>query len=90
MNHTKFTYDQFFGSVKQARGQNAMSIQSSDDILVWDAPDGSGAGCVAQVFRFTLNNKESGTETKSSNLAVANVQVREGKRMLVELTEVTA
>lgn len=89
MNHTRFTHDQFLDSLKKARGKNSMSAQASDEVLAWNAPDGLGAGCVAQLLRFTLTDKASGAETKSSNLAVANVQVREGKRMLVELTEVS-
>src|SRR4051794_37021137 len=88
MNHTRFTHDQFLDSVKQARANKSMSVQASDEVQVWNAPDGSGAGCVAQLSRFTLTDKSSGTETKSLNLTVANVQVREGKRMLVELTGV--
>jgi hypothetical protein len=88
MNHTRFTHDQYLDMVKQARGNNSMSLQASDEVLAWNAPDGSGAGCVAQLLHLTLTDKANGTETKSSNLALANVLVREGKRMLVELTEV--
>lgn len=65
-----------------------MSVQASDEVHVWDAPDGSGAGCVAQLVRFTLTDKATGVENKALNLTLASVQVREGKRMLVELTEV--
>jgi hypothetical protein len=37
---------------------------------------------------FTIVNKESGDEVQASALTMANVQVREGKRVLVELSEV--
>ena len=56
---------------------------------VWDALDKSGAGCVALLSHFDTINKKSGeTTAKISTLATVNVQVRDGKRKMVELTEV--
>lgn len=67
---------------------NVTSFQSTRDIQSWDAPDGSGAGCVAQFARFTDTNKETGVVTETTTLLVANIQVVGGQRVLSELTEV--
>ncbi len=65
-----------------------MSVQSSDEITSWLAPNGSGSGCVSHMSHFTLASKATGAETKSTSLILSYVQVRDGKKMLVELTEV--
>lgn len=65
-----------------------MTLQASDELQTWNAADASGVGCVAQMTRFTLSDKASGKDTKMSSLTIANVQVCDGKRTLVELTEV--
>jgi hypothetical protein len=75
--------------VKNARDKDDMTLQSSDEITTWNAPDGSGGGCVAQMTHFTLRNKDTGVEIKSSSLILSNVKVREGVRVLAELTEVS-
>ncbi|KAF9875764.1 hypothetical protein CkaCkLH20_06696 [Colletotrichum karsti] len=87
-NHSRFTYDQFLDAITQGRMKDSMSIQSNDEIQAWDAPDGSGAGCVAHMSLFTLTDKQTNQAVKSSSLILANVQVRDGKRVLAELTEI--
>ncbi|KZL79220.1 hypothetical protein CI238_04289, partial [Colletotrichum incanum] len=88
INHGRFNYEEFMNAVTQARAKDNMSVQSNNEIQVWNAPDGSGGGCVAHMSHFTLTDKKSGQAVKSSSLTLANVQVRNGKRVLVELTEV--
>ncbi|GKT56356.1 hypothetical protein ColTof4_09098 [Colletotrichum tofieldiae] len=88
INHGRFDYQQFRDAVTQARAKDSMSVQSNNEIQAWNAPDGSGSGCVAHMSHFTLADKKSGQAVKSSSLTLANVQIRDGKRVLVELTEV--
>ncbi|KAI6762379.1 hypothetical protein HG530_008359 [Fusarium avenaceum] len=63
-------------------------VASTKDIQIWEATDGSGAGCVAQHMHFTDISKETGVGPKSSTLLIASVKVIDGKRKLVDLTEV--
>lgn len=71
------------------RVDNVASIDSTKDIQVWDAPDGSGAGCVSQLMHFTDTNKETGVGTKSSVLLIASIKIVDGQKVLVDLTEVS-
>ena len=75
------------GAVKQARARDVMTVQSNEELLTWEAPDGSG-GSVAQLGRWTRKDKTTGEELQFSNLLIANVQIRDGKKVLVEMTEV--
>jgi hypothetical protein len=75
-------------AILKFRVDNTTSIQSTRDIQIWEAPDGSGAGCVAQYMHFTDTNKETGVGTKSYTLLIASVKFIDGQRKLVDLTEV--
>lgn len=75
-------------AILKFRVDNTTKIQSTRDIQVWEAPEGSGAGCVAQYIHFTDTNKETGIGTNSSTLLIANIKVVDGQRKLVDLTEV--
>lgn len=88
INHDPFTRQTFLEAIRKFRVDNTTSVQSTRDIQVWDAPGGSGAGCVAQYMHFTDTNKETGVGTKSSTLLIANVKIIDGQRKLVDLTEV--
>ncbi|KAM5344915.1 hypothetical protein ACJ41O_010777 [Fusarium nematophilum] len=88
INHDQFTRQEFFETIKKFRRNTISSAQSTRDIQVWDAPDGSGAGCVSQFVRVNDTHKETGVVTEVSTLLVANIQVIGGQRMLFELTEV--
>ena len=88
LNHDQLSRQDFIEMVKKFRPLNVTSVQSSKEIQSWDAPDGSGGGCVAHLLYFKDTNKETGVSTESSSLLVANVQVIGGKRMLFCLTEV--
>jgi hypothetical protein len=76
-------------AIMKFRVDNVASIESTKDIQVWDAPDGSGAGCVSQLMHFTDTNKETGVGTKSSILLIASIKIIDGQKMLVDLTEVS-
>lgn len=67
---------------------NVTTIQSTKELQTWDAPDGSGGGCVAQLMHVMDTNKETGASPESSTLLVANVQVIGGRKMLFSVTEV--
>lgn len=88
INHDQFSRESFKDAITKFRVHSVTSFQSTRDIQTWDAPDGSGAGCVAQLAHFTDTHKETGDFTKTSTLLVANVQVVGGQRVLSELTEV--
>lgn len=64
-----------------------MTVQSNKELLTWEAPDGSG-GTVAQLASWAPKDKATGKEEKFSNLIIANVEVRDGKKLLVQLTGV--
>ncbi|KAM0208121.1 hypothetical protein ACHAQI_007130 [Fusarium lateritium] len=88
INHDQFTRQIFMEAVLKFRADNTATVQSTKDIQVWEAPDGSGAGCVVQHIHVTDTNKETGIGTKSSTLLVASIRVIDGQRKLVDLTEV--
>ncbi|SPJ92809.1 uncharacterized protein FTOL_13774 [Fusarium torulosum] len=88
INHGQFTRQTFMEAILKFRVDNTTKIQSTRDIQVWEAPEGSGAGCVAQYIHFTDTNKETGIGTNSSTLLIANIKVVDGQRKLVDLTEV--
>lgn len=88
INHDQFSWKDFFEAIKKFRVLNVTSVQSTRDIQSWDAPDGSGGGCVSQFVHFKDTHKETGVVTESSTLLVANVKVIDGQKMLFELTEV--
>lgn len=70
------------------RVDNKTTIHETKELQSWDSPDGSGAGCVSQFLRFTDSNKETGVGSTSSTLLIASIKVVNGRKMLVELTEV--
>ncbi|CAH0027756.1 unnamed protein product [Clonostachys rhizophaga] len=88
INHDQLGKAKYWGIIKAAREANYFAVQSNKEIHTWNAPDGLGGGCVAQLGYFTTTKKEDGTETVGSSLTLTNVHVRDGKRVLVELTEV--
>jgi hypothetical protein len=88
INHDQFSRQDLHEAIKKFRLLNLSSAQSTEDIQTWDAPDGSGAGCVSQFVHFKDIHKETGVVTESTTLLVANIQVIGGKRKLFELTEI--
>ncbi|KAJ4209672.1 hypothetical protein NW759_013319 [Fusarium solani] len=88
INQDQFSRQTFMEAILKFRADNITSIQSTKEIQFWDAPDGSGAGCVSQFLHFTDSNKETGVSTKSTTLLIASVKVVDGQKMLVDLTEV--
>ncbi|KAM0237776.1 hypothetical protein ACHAP5_008946 [Fusarium lateritium] len=88
INHDQFTRQTFMEAILKFRMDNATTIQSTEDIQVWETPDGSGGGCVVQHVHVTDTKKETGISTKASTLLIASVEVINGQRKLVHLTEV--
>ncbi|EXM18243.1 hypothetical protein RAB80_015227 [Fusarium oxysporum f. sp. vasinfectum] len=88
INHDTYTRQEFIDAIMRVRAVKQLSFQSTKDIQFWDAPDNSGAGCVAQYARFTDTYKETGIKIVSTTLLVADVRVVNGQRVLYELTEV--
>jgi len=81
-------YQKYLEIVKHARAKDVMTVQSNDEIIAWEAPDGSGTGLVSHLSRWTRKNKQTGEEQSYTDLTVAKVETRNGKRVLVELTEI--
>jgi len=88
INQDHFTRARYLEIVKHGRAANTFVNQSNDEVTVWKAPDGAGGGCVAHMGIFLQIQKVDGKELQASALTVANVQIRDDKRVLLELTEV--
>ncbi|VUC35393.1 unnamed protein product [Clonostachys rosea] len=88
INHGRFDKAKYWELIKAARDVNHLAVQSNKELHTWNAPDGLGGGCVAQLGYFTSTKKEDGTQTVASSLTLTNVQVQDGKRVVVELTEI--
>nr|RBQ92245.1 hypothetical protein FVER53263_11739 [Fusarium verticillioides] len=88
INHDHFTRQSFTDIIAKFRVANKTTIHETKELQSWDAPDGSGAGCVSQYLRFTDSNKETGVGSMSSTLLIASIKVVDGRKMLAELTEV--
>ncbi|KAG4273235.1 hypothetical protein FPRO04_09841 [Fusarium proliferatum] len=86
--HDHYTRQSFHDAIMKFRADNKTTIQETTELQSWYAPDGSGAGCVSQFLRFTDSNKETGVGSNSSTLLIASIKVIDGRKMLVELTEV--
>ncbi|PNP57327.1 hypothetical protein FNYG_15233 [Fusarium nygamai] len=87
-NHDQFSRQTFIETVMKFRAHGTTIIQETKEIQVWEAPGGSGAGCVSQLVHFTDVNKETRARTESLTLLTASVKVVNGKKVLVDLTEV--
>ncbi|KAF5655106.1 hypothetical protein F25303_864 [Fusarium sp. NRRL 25303] len=88
INHDHCTRQSFHDVIMKFRADNRTTIHETKELQCWDAPNGSGAGCVSQFVRFTDSNKETGVGSMSSTLLIAGIKVVDGRKMLVELTEV--
>ncbi|KAH7201491.1 hypothetical protein DER44DRAFT_841817 [Fusarium oxysporum] len=88
INHDHYTRQSFHDIIMKFRVDNKTTIHETKELQSWDAPDGSGAGCVSQFVRFTDSNKETGVGSTSSTLLIASIKVVNGRKILVELTEV--
>ncbi|KAF5577888.1 hypothetical protein FPCIR_11871 [Fusarium pseudocircinatum] len=88
INHDHYTRQSFHDIIMKFRIDNKTTIHETKELQCWDAPDGSGAGCVSQFLRFTDSNKETGVGSMSSTLLIASIKVVNGQKVLVELTEV--
>ncbi|KAF5983458.1 hypothetical protein FCOIX_3188 [Fusarium coicis] len=78
----------FTDIIMKFRVENKATIHEKKELQCWEAPDGSGAGCVSQFFHFTDTNKETGVGSRSSTMLIASIKVLDGRKMLAELTEV--
>ncbi|KAF4503242.1 hypothetical protein FAGAP_508 [Fusarium agapanthi] len=88
INHDHYTRQSFHDIIMKFRVDNKTTIHETKELQCWDAPDGSGAGCVSQLLHFTDSNKETGVGSTSSTLLIASIKVVNRRKMLVELTEV--
>ncbi|KAF5609124.1 hypothetical protein FPANT_256 [Fusarium pseudoanthophilum] len=88
INHDHYTRQSFYDGIVKFRVDYKATIHETKEIQSWDAPDGSGAGCVSQYLRFTDSNKETGVGSTSTTVLVASIKVVDGRKVLSELTEV--
>ncbi len=66
-----------------------MTVQSVEEVLASSPSlDNTDGVSVAHLSRWTRRNKITGEEKSFSTLTIADVRVREGKRVLVEVTEI--
>ncbi|KAH8811120.1 hypothetical protein F5884DRAFT_831013 [Xylogone sp. PMI_703] len=73
-------------AVAATRTQKDMTVTSNREILASRDP-GLG-GSVAQLSTFTLKDKKTGEESHEATLTLSTVEVKNGKRVLAQLTEV--
>ncbi|KAF5643108.1 hypothetical protein F52700_2823 [Fusarium sp. NRRL 52700] len=88
INHDHYTRQSFHDIIMKLRIDNKAIIHETKELQCWDAPDGLGAGCVSQFLHFTDFNKETGVGSMSSTLLIASIKMVNGRKVLVELTEV--
>ncbi|KAF4429624.1 hypothetical protein FACUT_9032 [Fusarium acutatum] len=88
INHDHYTRQSFHDIIMKFRVNNKTTIHETKELQSWDAPDGSGDGCVSQFLRFTDSDKETGVGSMSSTLLIASIKTIDGRKTLVELTEV--
>ncbi|KAI1870612.1 uncharacterized protein JN550_005155 [Neoarthrinium moseri] len=88
INHSLFTRDSWREATNTVRAGSLLTMDSNDEVAAWQAPGQSGAGCVAHMSHFTQRSKQDREATSARSLTLANVAIREGKRCLVELTEI--
>ncbi|KAH7237796.1 uncharacterized protein BKA55DRAFT_678994 [Fusarium redolens] len=88
INHDQYSRQTFLDIIMNFRVDNKTTIHETKEIQFWEAPDGSGAGCVSQLVHVTDSNKETGVGTKASTLLIASIKVINGRKVLVDLTEV--
>ena len=65
-----------------------MTLEESRELL--DVPeDKDGIGYVAHASRFKTKDKKTGAEKQESNVTLAKIVRKDGKRTLVQLTEIS-
>src|SRR3569833_3365774 len=57
-------YQKYLEIVKHARAKDVMTVQSNDEIIAWEAPDGSGTGLVSLLSRWTRKKKQTKQNTQ--------------------------
>ncbi|KAJ5371986.1 hypothetical protein N7517_003992 [Penicillium concentricum] len=90
INGASMNYHDYIQAVAATRAQNVLSVLSNEELLSsCEGQDSPGAGgSVAHISSFVLKDRQTGLERKESTVTLATVGLTNGKRILVELTEV--
>ncbi|KAI9148425.1 hypothetical protein HJFPF1_12257 [Paramyrothecium foliicola] len=86
INHDRFVGTQFRDINVAIRKENEILSYSVTELHCWEAPDGSG--CAAHRVKWTQSRKIDKVEASTDSLLITNVAFRDGKRLIVEITEV--
>ncbi|GJC92882.1 hypothetical protein CH63R_00017 [Colletotrichum higginsianum IMI 349063] len=87
INHDVHDFNGLAGGVKWFRTATETTLDSNQEIMAWDAPDGLG-GSVAHLSTFTSKDKTSGKVVRKKSLITTIVKGIDGKRKVSELIEV--
>ncbi|KAF5531895.1 hypothetical protein FPHYL_13846 [Fusarium phyllophilum] len=79
----------FKGGLLYVRGSTTAVQDEFSEILTWEDPE-KGDGVVAVLSKWRTKHKETGEETKKTNVILWEVKLIDGKRKLVGQTEVEA
>ncbi|KAF4945702.1 hypothetical protein FSARC_14383 [Fusarium sarcochroum] len=88
INHDRHDFLGFDTMLKEARRTTIMQTKSNNEVQSWEAPDGSGGGCVAHMSHFSLIDKAGADAIECSALTLSTVKVQDGQRTLFELAEI--
>ncbi|OJJ76696.1 hypothetical protein ASPBRDRAFT_204260 [Aspergillus brasiliensis CBS 101740] len=90
INGTALTYEDYKNAIARNRAQYEFSVESNRELLASREPSEArnGGGSVAHISTFTVKDKQTGSVKRESTVTLATVGSVDGKRMLLELTEV--
>lgn len=87
INHNTYDFAKFKGGVQFVRSTGVMSLDKSEELIKWEDEEKKG-GSVALMTRFTFKENATGKVSSKDSLVISTVKWIDGKRKLVELTEV--
>ncbi|KAF4310752.1 hypothetical protein GTA08_BOTSDO13821 [Botryosphaeria dothidea] len=87
INHNTYDFAKFKGGVEFVRSTGVMSLDKSEELIRWEDEEKKG-GSVALMTRFTFKENATGKVSSKDSLVISTVKWIDGKRKLVELTEV--
>ncbi|TQN69170.1 hypothetical protein CSHISOI_06305 [Colletotrichum shisoi] len=87
INHDVHDCNSLTGGIKWVRGAMETTLDSNQEIVAWNAPDGLG-GSVAHFTTFTSKDKTSGQVARKKILVATIVKGIDGKGKVSELIEV--
>ncbi|KAJ5105266.1 hypothetical protein NUU61_002613 [Penicillium alfredii] len=90
INGTALAYEDYKNAIARNRAQYELSLESNRELLATrEASEAvNSGGSVAHISTFILKDKQNGLEKRESTVTLATVAIVDGKKLLMELTEV--